>query len=1807
MTKRFVTLALTMLVTAMAWADIVTVSTEILWTFPSTMSIPTGADGPQVFEYNGLYIHQKAKSDNSGYEGFSLNSGRSYTNGSFSDGTEWSSDRSLVSSSGRTIEFNSNDVDAISPTYTLSLQTTVAGTLYVIGGNGNTNAKKLNVSFKSAIDNKYNVVGFAEMAAKSNDNNWKYEPYEAKATLERAGVFYIAGEAAYNIYAIRFVPSVYAPTFSQEGNIITITAGVCNINGATVTTYYTTDGTDPATSETRASFTESSKEITISANTTIKAISISSTDISGAVASEEFTYTAPAKTSIAPQISISNWTYGTMASTPVVFGTVGDGTQTIEYKVRNADDNTYTSGVPTAIGQYTVRVSIEETDNYEAGSATADFEIERGIGSISYETANVEKTTGDAAFTNPLTKVGDGTVSYASSNTEAATINSESGEVTIVGAGETTITATVENGSNYDYAVTTATYSLTVTAASVTKYAITLGDHNHGSLSVSPETAAEGETVTVTADPDNGYQLSSITITKTEDNAPYLKITNGTMTFTMPAYAVTVKVTYGRRTYNITYDLNGGNLVGEATNPTTYDISTATFTLNNPTKDGHTFAGWTGTDLTEPTETVTITKGSTGDRSYTATWTENTPAVTTISDVTISGLTAPVKGGALTVLGSLSTETTGVTISGITWSPTAETAAASTVYTATVTLTADTGYQFASTVTANAIAEKAAQVTRTDDTHVSVSYTFDETAAADPVGHTLNVNVDNASHGSVAITVNESAANSGDAVAEGASVSVIATANSGYTFKNWGNTELTANPYNFTMGTSDVNLTAIFEEEATGTEYTLTTVVNPEGKGTITYKIENESDNTTDTSFDEGTHLVFSVSSIDSEYEFDKWQVNGEDASAESDGTLKVTMNTNKTVSVVLKAKGTPQTPTVPMILVAGQSNADGRIKPSIAPLPYSNYTYTQISYCNGVNKTTEGTFTTFDATCDAGDKRWGFDAALYGCLETALESNFYVVKQTKGSTAISTSYSSNYCWSADATWLSENTSANAEGKSLAKALVSNVKACVQTLQSEGKTADIKCLFWHQGESDRGYASSYKDNLTTLVAYIRSELATIDSKYANLPIIVGTISQNSNQYNATIDGVFRNSGISNFYYIDMATASMYTGDSQKVHFDATSATYLGKQMFNKMIDLELISGTKVDAGSLPEPVIDNSTTYDFKTWATENVGDKAKYARITLDKTETLKTIDEGTSIYKIEDLTGNSDNLFLQGRFALSDFTYGSSAQNDPICIRGENGLYIKNTTATLSILGLNPGDAITITGKQGSNDDKVCLRFKSTNAFKQGNSQTELVKENDQWDIVNSETYIVKSGTQLDLIFGNTISHSIWTVKIEPEKQTIQNEYTITTGTYDHGTVTADKAVALKDETVTLTVTPEEGYKLKTLKANDTEVTLTDGTYSFTMADANVTIAATFEEIPDEEVTVDLDESGSTATMTINNNEATLTGVTLSATATTITVSGTVNDGTNDIPVKSIADNAFSSITDKTAIKAIDLSATSVTGIAVNRESGIFSGFGKETIIYLPSGEGNTAVGQKNVVIGGTCSDFEMEDGESYSIPESKSFTATSAAFKRTFTANQKCTVCLPYPFTATGGTIYEFTGIVDNQVQMTAKTDGSTLSANTPYIFEPSSGSESISASSVTISMSDAPKTENTADKFNFVGTYESKVWSTAPSGIYGFAAEAGGGATAGQFVRVGIGASIAPFRAYLEYTGDEAGKPSTTRTISNLPEVLDIVWISASGGTTGINGLDHQAADDAPMYNLSGQRVDKSYKGIVIQNGKKMIKK
>ena len=77
--------------------------------------------------------------------------------------------------------------------------------------------------------------------------------------------------------------------------------------------------------------------------------------------------------------------------------------------------------------------------------------------------------------------------------------------------------------------------------------------------------------------------------------------------------------------YRIEYELNGGTVSG---NPSSYTNVSDTFTLNNPTKQGYTFIGWTGSNGNIPQKEVRIEKGSTGDRKYIANWQVNGYTVT---------------------------------------------------------------------------------------------------------------------------------------------------------------------------------------------------------------------------------------------------------------------------------------------------------------------------------------------------------------------------------------------------------------------------------------------------------------------------------------------------------------------------------------------------------------------------------------------------------------------------------------------------------------------------------------------------------------------------------------------------------------------------------------------------------------------------------------------------------------------------------------------------------------------------------------------------------------------------------------------------------------------------------------------------------------------------------------------------------------------------------------------------------------------------------------------------------------------------
>lgn len=284
----------------------------------------------------------------------------------------------------------------------------------------------------------------------------------------------------------------------------------------------------------------------------------------------------------------------------------------------------------------------------------------------------------------------------------------------------------------------------------------------------------------------------------------------------------------------------------------------------------------------------------------------------------------------------------------------------------------------------------------------------------------------------------------------------------------------------------------------------------------------------------------------------------------------------------------------VPVIITAGQSNTDGRVPSAEMPSYLSAYAETGIpnvhwSYGNYKGWPTGGVgvFAPFYPLSESGDvHRWAYDAVVYYHLSQHLNTGvtLYVIKESSGGSSIApaSSSSGDRHWSVDPTFLDTagivgltSAASGAAGKALAPALIHNLRACLATIIANGDTPDIRCILWHQGESDRtpvASANAYHDNLQAVVQYIRDSVVAItgNNAYASLPFICGTVSKKSSLYNATIESAQYQLAqeMTNFHVIDMQDGTML---SDVKHFDAASTELFGQRLYNKLCNLALFA------------------------------------------------------------------------------------------------------------------------------------------------------------------------------------------------------------------------------------------------------------------------------------------------------------------------------------------------------------------------------------------------------------------------------------------------------------------------------------------------------------------------------------------------------------------------------------------------------------------------------------------------------------
>jgi len=243
-------------------------------------------------------------------------------------------------------------------------------------------------------------------------------------------------------------------------------------------------------------------------------------------------------------------------------------------------------------------------------------------------------------------------------------------------------------------------------------------------------------------------------------------------------------------------------------------------------------------------------------------------------------------------------------------------------------------------------------------------------------------------------------------------------------------------------------------------------------------------------------------------------------------------------------------------IIAAGQSNIDGRVPVANKP-SYITYPITNCNYASGYNGGNTGVF---QSGMDLGNGNWAFDLVTYWHLTQTAGKTINVMKYSMGGTSIDPLGDNTYHWTADYEKLSSISN------SLLWSFESLIRACIE---SQGTNFDIRAMLWHQGEGDRAQAANYYKNLKYLIAYCRGIVGN-----KRLPFITGTISHNSQQYNATIEAAQYQLASEDpyFYLIDMNGAGLL----DPYHFNAASSEYFGKMCYDKLIDAGVITATKLN-------------------------------------------------------------------------------------------------------------------------------------------------------------------------------------------------------------------------------------------------------------------------------------------------------------------------------------------------------------------------------------------------------------------------------------------------------------------------------------------------------------------------------------------------------------------------------------------------------------------------------------------------------
>lgn len=179
-------------------------------------------------------------------------------------------------------------------------------------------------------------------------------------------------------------------------------------------------------------------------------------------------------------------TYNREAQQLVSAGTITAVGATDESKLQySLDGVNFSDEIPTATdaGAYTVSYFVLGDANHNnTDTLTVACAIQKDQGTMAFEPDNYNLTYGDVNFTNGIIQHGDNDIRFVSSDPRVAEVQYYTGEVTIKGVGQCTITAMMQEHKNFKKQEANITFTVNVAAREITEDNVTVGEQGENGV-----------------------------------------------------------------------------------------------------------------------------------------------------------------------------------------------------------------------------------------------------------------------------------------------------------------------------------------------------------------------------------------------------------------------------------------------------------------------------------------------------------------------------------------------------------------------------------------------------------------------------------------------------------------------------------------------------------------------------------------------------------------------------------------------------------------------------------------------------------------------------------------------------------------------------------------------------------------------------------------------------------------------------------------------------------------------------------------------------------------------------------------------------------------------------------------------------------------------------------------------------------------------------------------------------------------------------------------------------------------------------